>query len=120
MKPLYELVTAAELKVGDVVRCLINTGDVLVTEETLDGYTRFGKCERLRRLPATEDPRVLRRALEIACTDKQEIDEQFSDFCIDLARKELETEPHHGRIISFKAQTCKVAREDELPRSRGS
>lgn len=43
-----------------------------------------------RRVDPADDPRVLRRALEIACTDKD--DDLFHEYCIELARRELESE----------------------------
>jgi hypothetical protein len=112
MTPIYELVTAAELKVGDeyqvdanlpsieVDRIIKGSGIVTVYRSSahnlLDPVSLPSHLKVFRRLPATDDPRVLRRASEImsrwyaaeAASDaKIEL-----DGAIGLARQELESE----------------------------
>jgi hypothetical protein len=92
MTPIYELVTAAELKVGDVVFDLrYGTQKEYTVDlgwfEIIQGAPEFYP-PTLRRLPATDDPRVLRRALENA-VDEVDIP-NYADELIEDARKELE------------------------------
>jgi hypothetical protein len=106
MKPLYELVTAAELKVGDVVTWNSiggetevlglmsedNRGDIRVQFHAGSRYfsEKFYRDVLLfRRLPATDDPRVLRRAFENLFADVS-ASKQFIEGWIEDARKELE------------------------------
>jgi hypothetical protein len=97
VKAIYELVAAAELKVGDVVLDLRygNQEEYKVDLgmfEIIQGAPEFYPS-RLRRLPATEDPRVLRRALEIGSTmwDIDSVDDVVKMW-IEQATKELESE----------------------------
>jgi hypothetical protein len=113
MKPIYELVTAAELKVGDVVTwnptggetevlglmSEDNRGDIRVQFHAGSRYfsEKFYRDVLLfRRLPATDDPRVLRRACELLAEwyanvadrdEKKELDD-----AIQTAIEMLETE----------------------------
>ena len=112
MKPNYEIVTAAELKVGEnlvtmhfpastfaeePVHSIRDTGSPVVT---INGIRELRKNEPvIRCVPATEDPRVLRRALVNACEeiaaarlmDAPAWAETFANDLIERAREELES-----------------------------
>ena len=108
MTPIYELVTAAELKVGDVVSwnplrtdwevlglmSEDNRGDIRIQFHDESAYFSEKVCRDIkvfRRLPATDDPRVLRRAFENLFADVS-ASKEFIEGWIEEARKELENE----------------------------
>jgi hypothetical protein len=102
MKAIYELVTAAELKVGDVVFDLrFGTQEEYTVDlgmfEIIQGAPEYYP-PRLRRLPATDDPRVLRRALENALNQMAVYGHTVSGepTWIEQARQELESEGGEG------------------------
>ena len=114
----YELVRAAELKVGDVIRAGADgyldftvhdyklrpgDGEVTVYSKSDSGKIEsddFAEGEELfRRLPDTDEADVLRRALRSAlndlasmCDKGQVSVEQWESEAIDQARHELESE----------------------------
>lgn len=109
---LWEIVRADELVPDDVYTCDsrldpirihnlhhargIWRGGGIVTLH-LSGENRVSLAEHqlvFRRVDPADDPRVLRRALEIACTDKD--DDLFHEYCVELARRELESEVRDG------------------------
>jgi hypothetical protein len=100
MTAIYEIVTHAELKVGDVVLEDLHGQEYAILPSFFwDGIYEDDRI--LRRLPATDDPRVLRRALEVAAIDGpgnpeiETVHEQVFDW-IEQARKELESEGGEG------------------------
>lgn len=113
---LWEIVRADELKVGDVatwgspddfeefeIKSIkpVFDEDGEATEEIEVGIgpnvsIDLGNEENLFRRCTGPSPEVLMRALEIACIDKAETDSQFTEYCIELARRELEQERTDG------------------------
>lgn len=96
MSELWERVRADQLKVGDVFKPGVNFPPTKVERIEEGGWIKTeiypvaSNDPVLRRVDPSDDPRVLRRALEIACTDKD--DDLFHEYCIDQARRELEAE----------------------------
>lgn len=104
-RELWEIVRADELKVGDFVAFGENYASGEITG-TAQHYLGLGMVQTVsgvggvildgedvtvfRRINPADNPRVLRRALEIACTDNDY--DLFHDYCIVLAQRELESE----------------------------
>lgn len=109
MKAAYEIVRAEELRAGDAYAFgsfdelyqfvasrveRVSEGVRVVVDETEDRIELnhaflYGEGVA-RQLPPERNPEVLMRALEIACTEKD--DDGFPEYCIELAIRELESE----------------------------
>jgi hypothetical protein len=113
MKPVYEIVTAAELEIGDIYTRVgqseINsvpvsgirasaTGGMFIIELSNGGREHIGSERAVfRRIPATDDPRVLRRALgNLARQVGYDDPAKVADSCVEDARQELESEGGEG------------------------
>jgi hypothetical protein len=109
VKAIYELVTAAELKVGDKVIRLQDGVDrsprvILGMCSTLLGNVRIRwsiaseenfvpGSPFFRQVPVTEDPRVLRRAIQVGAELwDSEAANDIADAWIKVAQKEIESE----------------------------
>lgn len=101
-REFWEIVRADQLKVGDVVKIGFHhpADAVAVIEGGWIRTNQYGisyETMVLRRIPDADDPRVLRRALEIAI-DSANYDlgdaalPTYADRIIDQARHELESE----------------------------
>jgi hypothetical protein len=92
MKAIYELVSVLEVKAGDIIKSYDGC-DVTWAEIDCAKASSWKNDEVFRRLPATEDPRVLRRALEVSSTmwDIDSVDDAVKMW-IEQATKELESE----------------------------
>jgi hypothetical protein len=92
VKVIYELVSVLEVKAGDIIKSYDGC-DVTWTEIDCAKASSWENDEVFRRLPATEDPRVLRRALELACGNPR-LHDAFDPVgeCIEQATKEIESE----------------------------
>lgn len=107
-RELWEVVRADQLKVGDVIiktQCAryalkvqhIEEGEKLVCLD--NAYPVSFNSKVLRRIPDADDPRVLRRALDLA-EKNSVVGDAFGRMCqgpsaedyIDQARRELESE----------------------------
>lgn len=96
MSAIYELVAGVELKPGDSIRARpTDEPDGIVGDQVGDVYRLRPDLKVFRRIPATEDPRVLRRAL-VNCADEMGWDSTCSQGIIDSwikeAAEELESE----------------------------
>jgi hypothetical protein len=99
MKAIYELVSVLEVKAGDIIKSYDGC-DVTWAEIDCAKASSWKNDEVFRCLPATEDPRVLRRALELACheiakglnVDDPAWADVFAKDRIEQANKELESE----------------------------
>jgi hypothetical protein len=89
VKAIYELVSVLEVKSGDIIKSYDGC-DVTWAEIDCAKASSWKNDEVFRRLPAAEDPRVLRRALENA-VDEVDI-ENYAEELIKGATKELESE----------------------------
>jgi hypothetical protein len=98
MKAIYEIVAGIELQLGDMIRVSPSGGpDGEVGEHVGDVYRHRPDLKVFRRIPATDDPRVLRRALEIASGDIIfGSPEDWVKGYIKQARQELESEGGEG------------------------
>lgn len=105
MKELWEQVQVYNVNAGDVI--MINTygHPARIDASDIDKYGGIPSldlhCEQtvFRRIPDAEDPRVLRRALELACQDTATYDEWNDhdwigtpELYLERARRELESE----------------------------
>lgn len=95
---LWEIVRADQVKAGDVVSAYPVHFEMEVTEEIL-GTWRFEDEDdyMYRRVDPADDPRVLRRALELLITSggdrlPYDSERQIIEQYIDQARRELESE----------------------------
>lgn len=120
VKPAYEIVRAAELRVGDVFKADARNADEVVLDvepETETVTTQSGPWgfKRLvaRQLPPERNPEVLMRALEMAASQvlrlahtlRRDADyfpieenvELYVTSCIGKAIRELESEAQNGQ-----------------------
>jgi hypothetical protein len=94
VKAIYELVSVMEVKAGDIIKSYDGC-DVTWSEIDSAKASSWKNDEVFRCLPATEDPRVLRRALEaiLKMLAAARGDDPYDvDGLIESYRQELESE----------------------------